>query len=140
MEYEHFSQAPWQEDRWPNFKAVELACPHCGEYYHDEWMLDGFQYLRRNLNQPVQINSARRCAFYNASNKIGGAVHSQHKMRVAFDISIRNRDPAKILGLLREYGYSTFGFYGSFIHVDARKNRKWSTKSGKKVWKSLVAF
>ena len=32
MEYEHFSQAPWQEDRWPNFKAVELACPHCGEY------------------------------------------------------------------------------------------------------------
>ena len=138
MLYDHFSLAPWQEARWPNFSAAEMACRHCGEYYHFEWMLDAIQAVRRNLNRPISINSAHRCALHNASAAVGGAALSEHKVRVDLDIAIGKHDPLRLYQALCGAGFSTFGAYGSFIHVDGRKGRRWATNNGKKVWKGII--
>jgi uncharacterized protein YcbK (DUF882 family) len=136
--YDHFSLAPWQEARWPNFRPAEMSCPHCGEYYHFERLFDAIQWVRSHLNRPIHINSSHRCPFYNASRRIGGAALSEHKMRVALDIGLRGHDPAKLYGALQEAGFSTFGFYGNFIHVDAREGRRWFSKTGRETWNGLV--
>jgi len=136
--YEHYSQAPWEESRWPNFSAAEVSCRHCGEYYHFEWMLDAIQAVRRNLNRPVGINSAHRCPLYNASAAIGGAALSEHKMRLAFDIAIGSHNPLRLYQALCAAGFSTFGAYGTFVHVDARKGRRWATRAGRKVWGGII--
>ena len=115
-----------------------MACRHCGEYYHFEWMLDAIQAVRRNLNRPISINSAHRCALHNASAAVGGAALSEHKVRVALDIAIGKHDPLRLYQALCGAGFSTFGAYGSFIHVDGRKGRRWATNNGKKVWKGII--
>lgn len=138
MLYEHYSQAPWEEARWPNFSPAEMACRHCGEYYHFEWMLDAIQTVRRNLNRPISVNSAHRCPLHNASAVIRGAALSEHKVRLALDIAIGNHNPLRLYQALCKAGFDTFGAYGSFIHVDARKGRRWSTNLGKKVWKGII--
>jgi zinc D-Ala-D-Ala carboxypeptidase len=140
MLYEHFSLAPWTESRWPHFQPAELACPHCGAYYHDERLLDVIQRVRRDQNRPININSGHRCPFYNATKRIGGAAFSEHKMRIAFDISLRGHDPKSLYENLVAQNISTFGFYGGFIHIDARPNRRWVSKAGRETWNGLVSF
>jgi|TARA_R100001530_G_C4245007_1_gene136327 uncharacterized protein YcbK (DUF882 family) len=138
--YEYFTQAPWDYQRWPNFQPAEIACPHCGETFVDdssEWLLDVVQRVRRDFNRPIQINSGHRCAFYNASS-IRGAAFSEHKVRIALDISLRGHDPAQLYQSLVKKNISTFGFYSSFIHIDARKGRRWYSKEGRKRWNGLV--
>ena len=137
--YEHYSQAPWEESRWPNFSPAEMACRHCGEYYHFIWMLDAIQTVRRDLNRPVNINSAHRCPLHNASAAINGSALSQHKVSIAFDISIGGHTPLRLYQALRSAGFDTFGAYGSFIHVDARKGRRWATPAGRKIWGGIIS-
>jgi len=101
-------------------------------------MLDAIQAVRRNLNRPVGINSAHRCPLYNASAAIGGAALSEHKMRLAFDIAIGSHNPLRLYQALCAAGFSTFGAYGTFVHVDARKGRRWATRAGRKVWGGII--
>jgi len=138
MLYDHFSLAPWEEARWPNFSAAEMACPHCGEYYHFEWMLDAIQAVRRNLNRPININSGHRCPLYNASHRINGAALSQHKVSLALDLSIGTHDLLRLYEALCSAGFDTFGAYGTFIHVDSRRGRRWATRAGKATWKGII--
>jgi hypothetical protein len=136
--YDHFSLAPWQEARWPNFSAKELSCPHCGEYYHFEFLLDAGQRVRTALNRPLNIHSGHRCAFYNASNRINGAALSEHKMRIAWDIGIRGHDPYQLYRALSESGFGSFGFYNSFIHADARPGRRWPIPADRNpIWQGV---
>lgn len=137
MIYTHFSSAPWDHKRWPNFRAGELSCPHCGEYYHDPKTLDMLQAARTQLGKPLFINSGHRCKVYNRTKKIRGAKRSEH-LRIAFDINTWGHDRAELLKTLKDNGFTTFGFYGNFIHTDPRPFRRWSTKHGRKVWGQLI--
>lgn len=145
MLLKHWSEASelWDFGRWPNFVPEELtpagqlslACPHCGEFYFDPWMLDGIQFIRFEVNKPVIVNSGHRCRLHNL--RIGGAEYSRH-LRVAWDISIRKHDPLQIYQAAADYGFSSFGFYGTFLHVDDRPGRRWFSKEGKKLWTPLL--
>lgn len=132
--YDHYSDAPWDEDRWPNFSAAELACPHCDEYYHSILFLDAIQFVRTKTGKPVRLNSAHRCWFYNASKRIGGAPLSEHK-KIAGDIDLEGHDRIGLRDACIEAGFTGFGYYGTFLHVDMGRPRWWASKAGRQLWK-----
>jgi hypothetical protein len=131
MIYANHEEAPWNSDRWQNFTAKELACPCCGEYYHDELSLDQLQSARNKSGVSYHINSGHRCTRHN--KEVGGASKSQH-LKIAFDISLGGHDFRELEAALRESGFTTFGYYGSFIHTDTRPGRIWYSNLGKEKW------
>lgn len=137
MMYRHWKDAPWDKSRWPNFHPSEFACHHCGEFYYDPSAFDMYQAARTAANIPFVVNSGHRCWRHNAA--IGGAPRSQHK-KIAFDTAVNNRTKSVILRALREAGFSTFGFYGTFIHTDPRPGRRWATNAGRVTWTGLMDF
>jgi len=138
--YERLSDVPWDKNRWPNFSPDEphLACPLTGEFYFDLYAFDLLQKARTLCGVAFKINSGHRSPIWNA--KVGGKALSQHK-RVAYDISIRNHDfPLTVFHSCRDAGFTGFGFYQSFLHVDTGRKRAWGTKRGIALWKRLGAF
>ena len=137
MLYEHYSEVPWDKERWPNFSPDEpnLFCPCCGEFYFDPIGLDMLQNVRKLVGRAIRINSGHRCPIHNVI--VGGAPLSEHK-KIAYDISIRGQDPGQILIACVKSGFTTFGFYGTFLHTDRRPNRRWITEGGKKTWSGLL--
>ncbi len=132
--YDHWTAVPWPADRWPNFSPKELACRHCGEAYIDRVSIDMLQRAREAYGAPLRINCGHRCAIHNA--QVGGAPKSQHKL-IAFDVSIRSADRWAILKALERAGFTTFGFYQTFIHTDIRPGRRWySGEKARQLWTS----
>lgn len=132
--YGHWSEVPWPVERWPNFSAKELACPCCGEAYVEQASIDMLQEARRRYGAAMTINSAHRCPIHNAH--VGGAPLSEHK-KIAFDVSIRGRDRWAVLRALQQAGFTTFGFYQTFIHTDIRPGRRWyADKIARQQWTS----
>lgn len=102
----------------------------------DTFSMDALQSVRKNLNKPVIINSGHRCFLRNAL--VGGRPRSAHK-RIAFDISLDNQDDLeKVLYYCSNFGFKGFGFYRTFLHVDMKSVRYWSTNGGREVWKDLI--
>lgn len=133
--YSHWADAPWDNQRWPDFKPYELACPMTGHLYYSEYDLDIIQDARFQVNHPFKINSAHRSPIHNAL--VGGKPLSEHK-KIAFDISILNHEsPAEVFQACLDSGFTGFGFYQTFIHVDTGRPRSWATRLGRKKWKSL---
>lgn len=133
MIYEHYSDytGPWL---WDNFSAKELSCPCCGEYYHSVQTLNQIQYARQLIGKALTINSAHRCRKHN--REVGGAIASEH-LRIALDVSIVGHDGYTVLGMLKAAGFTTFGFYKSFIHTDIRYGRRWFGAGAKSCWTEL---
>lgn len=129
--------------RWPDFAPSEVACRGCtaqNSCHRDRYAIvpeamDCLQALRNLIYQPVAINSAYRCPFHNV--KVGGAPRSHHRVGDAFDISIRGMiDNQKMVLVERAKiaGFTGFGFYGTFLHVDLGKPRKWHSRAGREEW------
>lgn len=137
MIYKHWRDAPWDSQRWPNFKPYEYACNHCGQLYWDPVHFDMMQAARTDAGIPFRLNSGHRCRIWNA--KVGGAPLSMHK-KMASDVAITGSNKAIIYRSLKKAGFTTFGFYGTFIHTDRRKGRRWSTAAGRSTWSGLVTF
>ena len=107
---------------WPQFSASEMACRHCGEGYHwPEFML-ALQAMRRDIRRPMRILSAHRCALHNA--RVGGAPLSQH-LKLAADIASVGHDKGQLLAAARLAGFTGFGFYSQFLHIDMGRPRCW---------------
>jgi hypothetical protein len=119
--FRHWSEYDWPVARWPNFTAQEIACSHCGELYIDIASIDMIQKARDILG-PIRLNSAHRCIIHNSH--VGGAINSQHK-KIAFDVSVQGRDRQAVLQGLQQAGFTTFGFYQTFVHTDIRPGRSW---------------
>ena len=66
------------------------------------------------------------------------ALTSQN-LKLAFDISLHGLEPGNLLGAAKAAKFSSFGFYGTFLHCDTRPGRRWFSKEGKKRWSGLVA-
>ena len=131
MIYSHWSKAPWDSQRWPNFSRVELACKGSGEYYHWPDFLDRLQVARRASGRPYRINSAHRSYWHNY--RVGGSPASQH-LNLAVDIALDGHDRHQLKAILREAGFQGFGYYNTFIHVDLGRPRFWFGKGAKQSW------
>ena len=128
--------AEWDNGRWPNFSRAELSCRHCGEYVHDIRFLDGLQALRTQLGRPVRILSAHRCALHNAA--VGGAPLSQH-LGMAADIAIRPHNKRQLLTAARTAGFTGFGYYSTFLHLDMGRARFWyGSQKAKQTWQTYL--
>jgi uncharacterized protein YcbK (DUF882 family) len=58
---------------------------------------------------------------------VGGKQLSQHRLGRAFDISIEGKSKEFILQKAQEVGFTGFGFYNSFLHVDTGRKRTWGS-------------
>jgi len=118
--------------RWPDFTFEEMACRHCGEGYDWPDFMDRLELARMIVGRPFHILSAHRCALHNA--RIGGAPLSQH-LKMAVDISASNHDRDVLLNACRAAGFTGFGYYTSFLHIDLGRPRQWwSSTTARDLW------
>jgi len=134
--YSHFSDVrdiPW---RWKNFTAQELSSNGGGEYYHHEATLDAAQACRDALGLPMVINSGHRSWLHNIA--VGGAPRSAH-LYIAADIPTGSHDRYELYTTLKRAGFTSFGFYETFIHTDMRPERMWYGSEGaKRIWDAII--
>lgn len=112
--------------RWPHFSPKELSCKcggrYCrGEYFHDEEFLDNLEALRAEVGKPCVLTSARRCDRHNTA--VGGRPRSQHKLRIAGDVSLKGHDRRVLARAALKVGFTGIGFGKGFLHVDQRVGR-----------------
>lgn len=119
-------------NRWPHFSRAEMGCRHCGAVYHWPEFMHRLQAARSRSDQPFHVLSAHRCALHNA--RIGGAPFSQH-LRLAADISLRGHSPRRLLESCEAAGFTGFGFYSTFLHIDLGRSRHWfGNQKAKDLW------
>jgi uncharacterized protein YcbK (DUF882 family) len=132
----HAHDIAWNPDRWPDFTPQEMACRCCGEMPYLPAEFDAVQHVRQLLARPLILFSAYRCPLHNA--RVGGAPLSQHKTHIAFDISLAGHNLADLLAACRQSGFTGFGYYQTFLHVDHGRPRRWWSKGGQKTWHGLI--
>jgi hypothetical protein len=129
---DRFLHQLWNTDRWPNFSAAELSCRHCGESYHWPEFVDRLQCLRDEIKKPLYILSGHRCALHNA--RVGGAPLSQH-LKLAADISLRDINRFQLRDAAKRIGFSGFGYYSTFLHLDLGRPRHWvGSEKARQLW------
>ena len=117
---------------WQNFTSAEMSCRHCGETYAWPEFMDRLQVARNQVGRPFKILSAHRCSLHNA--RVGGAPLSQH-LRLAADISLVGHDKRALLLACRRAGFTSFGFYNTFLHIDLGRPRHWyGGQKAKDLW------
>lgn len=124
----------WDHARWPNFHPSEkfIACPMTGNFYLDPVAFDYLQLARTIVGKPFIINSGHRSHEHNRN--VGGALESSH-LKIAFDISLINHDRFEVHAALVKAGFTSFGFYKTYIHTDTRKPfRTWVGEGAKELW------
>lgn len=131
MIYSHWSKAPWDFNRWPNFHPKEFASPDNGQLYWDPVFFDKMQAMRTALGKPLKINSAHRSYRHNIS--VGGAVRSMHK-KMAVDISLAGHNRFHVLAAARAAGFTGTGYYKTFLHIDLGRKRFWWGKGARPYW------
>lgn len=136
MKYEHFSQWPADQWRWPDFSPREMASKREGELHLNTRAMDMLQDLRDRLGRPIVVVSAYRSPAHNKA--VGGVKNSRHLVGEAFDIRMDNHDPVHFEELARAVGFRGFGFYPrqGFMHIDMGPAREWG-KRWKKTATSL---
>jgi zinc D-Ala-D-Ala carboxypeptidase len=121
--------------RWPDFKLQEFACRHCGETYFHSDFFDRLQRARSIIGRPFVILSGHRCALHNAH--VGGAPLSQH-LTLAVDISAYGHDRLSLLKACQRAGFTGFGYYQTFLHIDLGRSRQWwSDQTARDLWLTL---
>lgn len=121
--YKSISANIW---RWENFSPAELKSRGNGHVVLHIPTLDLLQAARTAWGKSLTINSAYRDPAYNA--KVGGAPMSQHKLGRAFDISVRGmsaQEKAELVKHMYNMGFTGFGGYNTFLHVDTGRARVW---------------
>ena len=122
--YLHIPHGLW---RWKNFSPKEIACKGDGSIIIDYDAMDKLQAFRTLARTPVIINSAYRSPSYN--KRVGGAPRSQHLQGKAFDIQIgKTLTRAKIHRLAKQAGFTGFGDYNTFVHIDTANPRYWDLR------------
>ncbi|WP_427450525.1 D-Ala-D-Ala carboxypeptidase family metallohydrolase [Litorimonas sp. WD9-15] len=94
--------------------------------------MDRLQLARYDVGKPFQILSAHRCALHNA--RVGGAPLSQH-LKLAVDIRASGHNRQDLLQACRKAGFTGFGFYTTFLHIDLGRPRQWwSSQIARDLW------
>lgn len=115
--------------RWRYFSPQEIACKGTGLILIDEDALDKLDRFRDTIGVPFAPNSAYRSEAHNA--KIGGAKNSMHRKGKAFDIPIKTgMDRETIHNVAKQCGFTGFGDYNTFVHIDTGRFRYWDKRNG----------
>lgn len=123
----HYKDCDMSMWRWEHFTPQEIACNGDGLLFIDEDAMDKLEAFRKSLGVAFSPNSAYRSAAYNA--KVGGAPNSQHKLGKAFDIPIRyDMDRTAIHYHAKKAGFTGFGDYNTFVHIDTGRPRYWDNR------------
>ncbi len=94
--------------------------------------MEKLQTARTQVDRPFHILSAHRCSLHNA--RVGGAPLSQH-LRLAVDISLRGHNGRALFKACRHAGFTGFGFYSTFLHIDLGRPRHWfGGQKAKDLW------
>lgn len=117
-----------------HFRNYEFDCKcGCPKTTHDTVLSQKLECLRKDVGQPIKINSGYRCATHNRA--VGGSANSKHTTGQAADIKTDLNPVA--LGILAHKYFDAVGIYWygntAFVHVDTRPNKvTWlCTTSGK---------
>ncbi len=108
--------------KYPNFKAAEFRCSHCGAEGIKEGVVAKLQAMRTEYGKPMRITSGYRCPQHpiEARKSTPGA----HALGLAADIGVEGAEAHRILGLALKHGFTGIGVQqkgaGRFIHVDIR--------------------
>jgi uncharacterized protein YcbK (DUF882 family) len=126
--YDHWSQVPRTQSKWPWrwFCPQEIACRGTGKLKVVHGLLDRLDVLRDRCGFPLAVLSAFRSPYHNAF--VGGAVFSLHLKALAIDLSIVGRDKKLMERIAKEEGFTGFGYYRTFLHIDLGRPRFWGTK------------
>ena len=126
--YDHWKQVPRTFTEWPwkHFCPVELACRGTGKLSVHRGLLDRLDILRSRFGSPLTVLSGFRSPYHNAF--VGGSVFSSHLKAVAVDLSIVGQDKRLMERLAKETGFTGFGYYRTFLHIDLGRPRFWGMK------------
>lgn len=108
--------------KYPNFKADEFKCSHCGADGIKETLLAKLQTMRTEYGKPMRITSGYRCPKHpiEAAKSVPGA----HALGLAADIGVEGAEAHRVLTLACKHGFTGIGVQqkgaGRFIHVDVR--------------------
>lgn len=91
--------------------------------------------VRFEIERPLNILSGHRCSLHNA--RVGGAPFSQH-LKLAADVSTLGHDRTNLFEACQMAGFTGFGFYHTFLHIDLGRPRKWwSGDKARQLWQIL---
>ena len=135
INYEHWKKVPVRAWPWRYFQPREVACRGTGKLEIESRMLDCLDGLRRVLAHPITVLSCYRSPYHNA--RVGGAPLSLHLKGKACDLSIVGQDRKLIERLAQESGFTGFGYYRTFLHVDLGRPRWWASKGVGKSWEKM---
>lgn len=114
------------EARWPHFHPLELRCKGSGGLIVHYQTMDCLQRLRWAYKGPIGLTSAYRCVRYN--EHVGGSENSFHTKGRAFDTPLLNGNApglVKLVHLATKAGFTGFGVYEKFTHIDTGPMRFW---------------
>lgn len=126
--YDHWKQVPrnWSAWPWRHFIPKEIACKGTGKLSVHAGLLGKLDLLRSRLGHPLSLSSVFRTPYWNS--KVGGAPRSMHLFCLAADISIIDKDKHLIQRIAEDLGFTGFGYYRTFLHVDLGRPRFWGKK------------
>ena len=113
------------------FRPEEVACKGTGLIlltYDSVSALRSLDLFREKVGISFSPNSAYRSEEHNTA--IGGSKNSQHLRGCAFDIPIKpgmSRDVIKKEAA--KVGFTGFGDYDSFVHIDTGPERHWDNRT-----------
>ncbi len=100
------------------FTGKELSCSCCGVNAFNKLTLDRLNALRKELGQPLIVNSAYRCEKHNA---LRGYTQT-HATGQAIDLNVSHKIAYDVLELAIKHGFTGIGIKQKgkvrFIHLD----------------------
>lgn len=103
-----------------HFNLQEFECPCCKRVMLHSDLLKKLSLLRREIKEPLYINSSYRCEKEN--RKVGGVPRSYHLFGMAADVTVRNMSISELLYYTEKFKFGGIGVYTTFLHLDIRQN------------------
>jgi len=130
LNYAHWKMVPrtWSAWPWKYFTPREMACKGTGKLVVVLGFLDRLDLVRSRFGRPIRLLSGYRSPYHNA--RVGGAPMSRHLAGDAGDLATVGLDKEVIERLAREEGFTGFGYYRTFLHIDLGRKRSW----GREKW------
>jgi len=100
------------------FNLKEFECPCCKRVMLHSDLLKKLSDLRREIKEPLYINSGYRCELEN--KKVGGTRGSYHLFGMAADVCTRNISIPELLYYAEKFKFGGIGVYRTFLHLDIR--------------------
>lgn len=140
--FKHYSEVP---ESWmaiaPNFSFEgdpKMYSGDDGSFLYDPVTLIKAQVTRDIAEHALKVNSWYRSPLLNARTK-GAAPLSEHLLGRAVDISTRGRSREHLYLAGMSAGWTSFGFYNTFIHFGTSGRRWFGSQEAKRIWLPILS-